>query len=105
MRRLLTIAGSCAALAAIVALAAFAGGSGVGAGASQPPVLGGTRIAYARFPLASVTGRPDGYRFELRDLRFPPDDPSPSNIICRVDFDSGLRIKRQEFRYAGSPNP
>jgi secreted trypsin-like serine protease len=50
MRRLLTIAGSCAALAAIVALAAFAGGSGVGAGASQPPVLGGTRIAYARFP-------------------------------------------------------
>jgi hypothetical protein len=64
-----------------------------------------TFLTYARFPLASVTGRPDGYRFELRDLRFPPDDPSPSNIICRVDFDSGLQIKRQEFRYAASPNP
>jgi secreted trypsin-like serine protease len=50
MRRLPTIAGSCAALAAIVALAAFAGGSGSGAGASQPPVLGGKRIAYEAFP-------------------------------------------------------
>jgi hypothetical protein len=64
-----------------------------------------TFLTYARFPLASVTGRGDGYRFELRDLRFPPDNPSPSNIIYRVDFDSGLRIKHQEFRYAASPNP
>jgi hypothetical protein len=62
-------------------------------------------LIYARFPLASVTRRDDGYRFELRDLRFPPDDPGPSNIICRVDFDSGLRIIRQGFRYATSPNP
>ena len=50
MRRLPTIAGSCAALAAIVALAVFAGRSGGGAGASQPPVLGGSRLAYASFP-------------------------------------------------------
>lgn len=50
MRRLPTIAGSCAALVAVVALAAFAGGSGSGEGASQPPVLGGRTIAYGAFP-------------------------------------------------------
>jgi membrane-bound metal-dependent hydrolase YbcI (DUF457 family) len=61
-------------------------------------------LAYTRFPLAAVSGLEDGYRFELRDLRFPLDDPSPANVLCRVDFDRGLRIKRQEFRHASAPN-
>jgi inner membrane protein len=62
-------------------------------------------LAWTRFPLATVSALEDGYRFELRDLRFPPNDPSPANILCRVDFDRGLRIKHQEFRQARAPNP
>lgn len=62
-------------------------------------------LAYARFPLASVERLEDGYRFEVRDLRFARDDMEPANVFVRVDFDSGLKIKRQEFCFASSPNP
>jgi hypothetical protein len=62
-------------------------------------------LRYARFPLASVTRLEDGYRFELRDLRFPASDTSPENMIVRVDFDSSLRAVRQEIRFASSANP
>jgi hypothetical protein len=46
-----------------------------------------------------------GYRFEVRDLRFAPDDMEPANVFVRVDFDSGVQIRREEFRFASSPNP
>jgi len=62
-------------------------------------------LGYARFPLASVSRIEDGYRFELRDLRFPASDTSAENMIVRVDFDSSLRAVRQEIRYAPSANP
>jgi membrane-bound metal-dependent hydrolase YbcI (DUF457 family) len=62
-------------------------------------------LKYAQFPFASVARREDGYRVELRDLRFPSDDTGAENIIVRVDLNSGLQIMRQEFRYADSANP
>ncbi len=62
-------------------------------------------LGYARFPLASVSRVEDGYRFELRDLRFPAGDTSPENMIVRVDFDSSLRVVREEIRFASSANP
>ena len=62
-------------------------------------------LRYARFPLASISRIEDGYRFELRDLRFPASDASPENMIVRVDFDSSLRAVRQEIRFASSANP
>lgn len=62
-------------------------------------------LVYARFPLASVSRIEDGYRFELRDLRFPTSDTSAENMIVRVDFDSILRAVREETRYASSANP
>jgi inner membrane protein len=62
-------------------------------------------LTYARFPLASVERLEDGYRFEVHDLRFAPGDTEPANIFVRVDFDSGLHIKREEFRFASSPSP
>jgi inner membrane protein len=62
-------------------------------------------LGYARFPLASVSRIEDGYRFELRDLRFPASDTSAENMIVRVDFDSSLRAVRQEIRFASSANP
>lgn len=61
-------------------------------------------LDYARFPLASVYPLENGSRFELHDLQFAPDDTSPANIFVRVDFDSSLRIKREEFRFASTRN-
>lgn len=60
-------------------------------------------LAYARFPLASVDRLEDGYRFELRDLRFAPSDKNPSNIIVRVDFNTALQIRTQQLRFASQP--
>jgi membrane-bound metal-dependent hydrolase YbcI (DUF457 family) len=62
-------------------------------------------LGYARFPLATVIRVEDGYRVEVHDLRFASSDMSWDNIFARVDMDSSLRITRQEFDYASSPNP
>jgi inner membrane protein len=62
-------------------------------------------LAYASIPFASVNRVEEGYRFELRDLRFAPNDASPENIIARVDFNSSLQIRLEELRYASSKAP
>ncbi|MGD0965171.1 MAG: metal-dependent hydrolase [Candidatus Acidiferrales bacterium] len=62
-------------------------------------------LKYAEFPLASVGRREDGYRFELRDVRFPARNASPANVIVRVDLDSSLRVTREQYRYASSCDP
>ena len=62
-------------------------------------------LAYARFPLASVTHLEDGFRFELRDMQFASGDTSPADIFVRVDLDSSLRVREEAFRFASSPNP
>jgi len=62
-------------------------------------------LKYAEFPLASVSRHEDGYRFELRDARFPDSDASPANIVVRVDLNGSYHVTRQEFRYANSSNP
>ena len=62
-------------------------------------------LAYARFPLASVTRHEDDYRFELHDLRFSSSDKSAANIYLRIDLDSTLKIQKEEFRFASSGNP
>jgi len=64
-----------------------------------------TLLAYARVPFAGVNRIEGGYRFELRDLRFAPNDTNPENIIARVEFNSNLQIERQELRFASSKNP
>jgi membrane-bound metal-dependent hydrolase YbcI (DUF457 family) len=61
-------------------------------------------LTYASLPLASVHRREAGYRFEIHDLRFAPDDYEPANVFVRVDFDSNLQIKHEEFHFASSPN-
>ncbi|MGA3292911.1 MAG: metal-dependent hydrolase [Candidatus Acidiferrales bacterium] len=62
-------------------------------------------LIYARFPFASVQRVEADYRVEVHDLRFAPDDDEPANIFIRVDLDSGLQIRREDFRFASSPNP
>ena len=56
-------------------------------------------LKYAAFPFATLSRREDGYRFELRDFRFPSGDSSAENIVVLVDLDSALQILREEFRY------
>ena len=62
-------------------------------------------LTYARFPLASVERVEDDYRFEVHDLQFAPDDTGPSNIFVRIDFTSGLQIRREGLHFASAPNP
>jgi membrane-bound metal-dependent hydrolase YbcI (DUF457 family) len=62
-------------------------------------------LKYARFPLANVVGLDNGYRFELRDMRFASNDSSPANIVLRVNFDSNLHVREEEFRFASSGYP
>lgn len=61
-----------------------------------------TFLAYAKIPFASIIRMENGYRFELRDMRFPLDDSSPENILARADFNNSLQLLRQELRYASS---
>ena len=55
--------------------------------------------------LPALTTSDEGYRFELRDVRFAPDDSSPDNIVVRVDFNGNLQIRLEELRYASSKAP
>jgi len=73
--------------------------------ASQKTSAAQAFLKYAEFPLASVSRHEDGYRFELRDARFPDADTSPANIVVRVDINGSYQVTRQEFRYASSSNP
>jgi membrane-bound metal-dependent hydrolase YbcI (DUF457 family) len=59
-------------------------------------------LAYARFPFAGIAESDEGYRFELRDARFPSGDSSPDNIIVVVEMSKSLQIRTEEFRYASS---
>ncbi len=64
-----------------------------------------TLLAYARIPFANVSRIGDGYRFELRDLRFAPNDTSRENIVARVDFNRDLQIRSEQLRFASSKSP
>ena len=59
-------------------------------------------LRYAEFPLASVFRREDGYRVELRDLRFSATDQSAANLVVRVELTAGLQIVKERLRYASS---
>lgn len=59
-----------------------------------------TFLAYARFPIATMEPVQLGYRFTLRDLRFPLHDQSPYNIVAIVELSPGLTVTSQELRYA-----
>jgi membrane-bound metal-dependent hydrolase YbcI (DUF457 family) len=57
-------------------------------------------LSYARFPMASVEPRDDGFEVELRDLRFPADDHSADNVIVSVRVDANSRGGDESLRYA-----
>ncbi|MGH9708685.1 MAG: metal-dependent hydrolase [Candidatus Acidiferrales bacterium] len=59
-------------------------------------------LSYAQFPLASIEHSDEGYRLELRDLRFARDDSSASNILLRVELGANLEVHDEEFFFASS---
>ncbi|HKV48878.1 MAG TPA: metal-dependent hydrolase [Candidatus Acidoferrales bacterium] len=62
-------------------------------------------MLYAREPFAVTDRREDDYRVEIKDLRFPPDDPSPENINVRVQFNSLLKERYEKYIYASVFTP
>jgi membrane-bound metal-dependent hydrolase YbcI (DUF457 family) len=61
-------------------------------------------LRYAQFPLASAAHREQGYRIELRDLRFPAGDESAANMIVRVELSGSFRVTLEKLLYASSAN-
>ncbi len=59
-------------------------------------------LEYARFPIAKVQRIEADYRFEVRDLRFDTADSEPANVLLRIDYDSRLQARGEEFRFASS---
>ncbi len=57
-------------------------------------------LSYARFPLASVSPRDDGFEVELRDLRFPAGDHSADNVFVSVRVDGHSQVSDESLRYA-----
>lgn len=70
--------------------------------AGQNTAAARTFLRYARFPLAALERGDEGYRFTLRDMRFPAGDGSADNILVRVELDADLRVMSEEFRCANS---
>lgn len=70
--------------------------------AGQNTAAARTFLRYARFPLAALERGDEGYRFTLRDMRFPAGDGSADDILVRVELDADLRVKSGEFRCANS---
>jgi len=71
---------------------------------AQKTAGAGQFLEYARVPVANVRRNEADYRVEIRDLRFPADDDSPSNIVLRVDLSSDLKIRREQFLFASTAN-
>ena len=61
-------------------------------------------LHYAQFPLASVARREDGFRVELRDLRFASGDASTANITVRADLNAHSQVTRARLLYPSSSN-
>jgi membrane-bound metal-dependent hydrolase YbcI (DUF457 family) len=61
-------------------------------------------LRYAQFPLASMVRREDGFRVELRDLRFASGDASFANITVRADLNASSLVTRAQLLYASSNN-
>jgi len=56
-------------------------------------------LEFARFPLARVQRDGDGYRIELRDLRFDAAPHAERNVIAQVDVDASNQVTREELLF------
>jgi inner membrane protein len=67
--------------------------------AAQRSDVGIEFLEFARFPLARVQRDGDGYRIELRDLRFDAAPHAERNVIAQVDVDANNQVTRQELLF------
>jgi len=58
-----------------------------------------TFLRYARFPWASVVRLQQGYRIELRDLRFAAALPRRPGLMATIEVDDNLRITKEELNF------
>jgi inner membrane protein len=61
-------------------------------------------LQFARFPKAAINRLPEGFRVELRDLRFAAEASAWHSVFAVVELDSQARVTREEFRFA-PPKP
>lgn len=52
-------------------------------------------ISFARFPIAKVVRRRDGYRVELRDLRFSSDYSRWGGFMAVVELDEQMQVQKE----------
>jgi inner membrane protein len=65
--------------------------------------LGRAYVDFARFPWAEVETDEDGYRVQIRDLRFGSlSSPQPS-FLATIELDHSLRARSQAFAFRGTP--
>jgi inner membrane protein len=56
-------------------------------------------LKFARFPKASVEKTPEGYRVELRDLRFASSLPGRPALIAAIELNPQAQVIREELRF------
>jgi len=56
-------------------------------------------LQFARFPKASVEKAEDGYRVELRDLRFTSLLGSRSGFVAVVELNRQFQVINEELRF------
>jgi len=56
-------------------------------------------LNFARFPIASVQKTDDGYRVELRDLRFSSPLPGRRELVATIDLNRQAQVTHEELRF------
>ncbi len=56
-------------------------------------------LNFARFPMASVQKTDDGYRVELRDLRFSSPLPGRRELVATIDLNRQAQVTHEELRF------
>ncbi len=70
--------------------------------AAQRTTVAQRFLRKAQFPIASLERIEEGYRCELRDLRFRLDSPSFGEVFAVVELDKQLQVTREELRFASA---
>jgi inner membrane protein len=61
-------------------------------------------LNFARFPLASVQPKGDGFQVRLRDMRFESELPGRRGLIAVIDLNAQSLVIGERLEFDGSPN-
>jgi inner membrane protein len=65
--------------------------------------VGRVYLDFARFPWAEVLRDEDGYRVQIRDLRFGSLSSTIPSFVATIELDSNLRARSENFAFHGTP--